>query len=95
MNNWFKKAVIETTETRALFLLLFVLCLRAWRAIPNIRPIQLLFPATISQITVFIIAAFNTDKFLYIVAIGNLLILSIVLFPATLQRNPKFHWVKA
>lgn len=95
MKKQYEQAVKDTTEARALLLLIYVLYLRARRAIPSLRPIHLLFPATISQLTVFFIALANIEKFLYIFAIGNLLVVSIVLFPSTIQRTPKAHWVRA
>ncbi len=95
MKKQYEQAVKNTTEARAFLLLLYVLCLRAWRTIPTLRPIHLLFPATLSQLAVFIIAIINIEDFIYIVAIGNLLILSIVLFPTTVPRASKAHWVKA
>lgn len=95
MKKQYEKAVLDASQSRVLFVLLIVLTLRAWRAIPTLRPIQLLLPATVSQISVFVIALMNMDKFIYVVVIGNLIILGIAIFPSIFQPKLKAHWVKA
>lgn len=95
MKNRFYKAVEQASETRALFVLLVVLTLRAWRAIPNLRPHHLLVPITLTQIILFIFTAITTPHLLIQnIAIGNLLIVGIANIPTLFQRpKPKFHWV--
>lgn len=96
MKKRFRDAVEQSTEIHALFVLGVVLFLRAWRAIPTLRPHQILIPATISQITVFIISVFNIEQFIIINAIGNMLIVGIALFPSTFQKQKSaIHWVKS
>jgi hypothetical protein len=86
MKKQFEKAVIESTEIRALFVLGVVLVLRAWRALPHLRPHQLLFPITFMQIIVFVISALDPTQFLQTFAVGNLVIVAIGVFPMTLQK---------
>lgn len=86
MKERFKKAVLETTELRALLILGLLLCLRAWRAIPKLRPTQLLLPATLLQMIVFVIAALNKENFLIILAIGNFIIVGLAMLPSTFIR---------
>lgn len=95
MKQQFKKAVIETTELRALFILGLVLCLRAWHAIPSLRPTQLIIPATIAQVILLTASVLFSKNFIAINAIGNFIIVGIFLFPILRQPpKPTAHWLK-
>lgn len=86
MKKQFRDAVERSTELRAIFVLGVVLVLRAWRALPHLRPQQLLFPITFMQLIVFIIAALEPTRFFYVFAIGNFVVVGIGIFPMTLQK---------
>lgn len=95
MKKRFQKSLEHASEARALFVLLVVLALRARRVIPTLRPMQLLIPATLMQIAVLMIAAFFPHNFILIFAVGNFIVVGIVLFPfLALQPKPSAHWVK-
>lgn len=95
MEKRFYRAVEEASELRALFVLLVVYALKIYRIIPTLRPTQLLIPATISQIIIFMIAALRIENFISTIAIGNLIIVAIAIFPSTFQQPAlKAHWVK-
>ncbi len=96
MKSRFNRSLEQATEVRALFVLLVIMFLRARRIIPTLRPIQLLIPATMMQIAVLMIAAFFPHNFIVIFAVGNLLVVGIVLVPfLLLQPKPTVHWVKS
>jgi hypothetical protein len=59
-----------------------------------LRPHHLIIPATLAQITAFILAA-HTSHFIHFAAIGNMIVVGIALIPMTLHRPIKAHWVKA
>lgn len=95
MKERFKKAVTETTEFRALFILGLVLFLRAWRAIPSLKPVQLLIPATVVQVIILTASALFSNHFITVFAIGNFIVVGIFLFPILRQPpKPKAHWLK-
>lgn len=95
MKQRFEKAVLESTELKALLALGLLLCLRAWRAIPHLHPIQILVPATLLQMIVFIVAALNRDNLFFILAIGNFIVVGLALFPMTLAKpKPSVDQVK-
>lgn len=76
-----------------------VLWYTRWRVfrhhIGKLRPVQILFPVTLSQIGVFLLAILNQDYFLPTLSTGNFIILGLALVPATLQQpKPKIHWVE-
>lgn len=50
----------------------------------RIRPSDLLFPVTISQVIVFAGAAWSTDP-IYLFAVGNIMILALAMLPSTWQ----------
>jgi hypothetical protein len=87
MNRRLQETVSKTTETRAVFVLLVVLVLRAWRTIPSLRPIDLVFPATLAQILIFIVASLWPQQFIFILAIGNFIIVLFAMFPVMFQQR--------
>lgn len=92
MKRRFDKSLEQATEVRALFVLLVVMYLRARRAIPTLRPIQLLIPATMMQIAVLIFAAFFPNNFIVIFAVGNFIVVGIVLLPFLMYpKNSHIH----
>ena len=92
MKRRFNKALELSTELRAFLVLLVVIVMRARRAIPTLRPTQLLIPATLMQITVLMIAAFFPHNFIVIFAVGNFIVVGIVLIPVlTLQPKSNIH----
>lgn len=60
-----------------------------------LRPVQLLIPATLLQISAFILAAYHPKNFISIAALGNLIVVALALLPMTFPRPIKAHWVKA
>lgn len=86
MRRRFRETVERSTELRALFVLGVVLILRAWRSIPYLRPTQLLVPATLMQIVIFVTAAIKEKDFLLNLAIGNLIVVGLALMPMTLAK---------
>ena len=92
MKRRFNKALELSSELRAFLVLLVVIAMRARRAIPTLRPIQLLIPATLMQITVLMIAAFFPYNFIVIFAVGNFIVVGIVLIPfLMLQPKSNIH----
>lgn len=51
-----------------------------------LTPLKMLIPITLLQIIVFITAALNQDKFIYIVGIGNFIVVGIAMIPLALYR---------
>lgn len=95
MKNRFHSAIIDASETRAMFVLMVVIFLRAKRIIPTLRPHHLLIPATTLQIIVFVFAALHPEHFIPTLAIGNFIIVGIAILPSTFQHpKPSVHWVK-
>lgn len=95
MKQRFEKAVIETTDLQALLALGLLLCLRAWRAIPKLRPIHLILPATITQVVFLGIAVFNIHKLFFIYSIGIFVLIAVFMFPMLRQQSkPSAHWVR-
>lgn len=94
MNRRLYDAVEQASEVHALFVLMVVLILRAWRTIPTLRPVQLLFPLSIAQITLFVITALDPQKFLYLFSAGSFVIAWFALLPLYFPRPLKAHWVK-
>lgn len=95
MKSRFNRSLESASEARALLILLLVYALHARRIIPTLRPNHLIVPATFMQIIVLMIAAFNIDRFIYIFAIGNFVVVGIVLLPfLMLPPKPTAHWVK-
>lgn len=89
------KAIENTSELRALFVLCVLLALRAWRVIPNLRPNQLAIPAALSLIITLIIAASSPGRFIVIFPTGLFIVMAIFMFPM-LQKPPRptAHWLK-
>lgn len=52
----------------------------------NLHPARLLVPVTLSQITLFSLTLYHSDRPLPILAIGNFLIVGIAIFPMTLRK---------
>lgn len=95
MRQRFEKAVIESSEIKALITLGVLLCLRAWRMIPKLRPNHLAIPATLSIILTITFAAYTPMKFLFIFSTGLFIVLAIFMFPMLRQPpKPTAHWVK-
>lgn len=94
MNRRLYDAVAQTSEARALFVLLVVLSLRAWRSIPHLRPVHLLIPLSLAQIILFVITALHPHNFLYTFSAGCFFIALFSLLPITVPRPLKAHWVK-
>lgn len=96
MRQRLEEAIKNSSEARAYFVFGVLLILRAWRAIPKLRPIHLILPATIALISILIIAAYTPLKFLFIFSTGLFIVLAIVMFPMLRQPSkPTAHWVKA
>lgn len=78
-----------------LFLVLCYACLLWLRQrVGSLRPLHVLFPAVLSQIIFFAWAAYTSDNFLPVLALGNLTIVAIFIFPLTTQKDrPHCHWV--
>lgn len=89
MKNRLLDAVKNSTEIRALIVLIVLLILRAWRAIPHLRPTQLLVPASLMQMLVFITAAINEENFILNLAIGNFIVVGLALLPMTFAKPNK------
>lgn len=90
---YLKNLILETSESRALFLLIVLQLLRLKRAIPFLRPRQIIVPVTIAQILAFILAA-RHPSFLILSALANLIIVGIALIPSTYPRPIQAHWVR-
>lgn len=96
MKKRFKNAVVASSELKALLILGLLLCIRAWRTIPHLRPRHLVMPASFAIITVFIIAALSPQKFMLIFSTGIFIVLAVAMFPMLHQQpKPTAHWVKA
>lgn len=60
----------------------------------QLRPVNLLFPTAILQMTVFVLAIVNHDYFAPIFAAGNLGVVGLALIPLhTRKPKPLCHWV--
>jgi hypothetical protein len=61
-----------------------------------LRPIQVLVPATLAQIMVFILAAsFAIEKFILLTILGSLVVACLAMIPLMCQPSPaKAHWVR-
>lgn len=95
MKKRFEKAVIQTTELQALLALGLLLCLRAWRAIPKLRPDHLAIPATLAIILTLVIAASSPLKFFLIFFTGLFITLAIIMLPMLRQPSkPSAHWIR-
>lgn len=94
MNRRLHDAVEQASESRAFFVLMVVLSLRAWRTIPHLRPIHLLVPLSISQIVLFIVTAFDPRTFLFMFFAGNIVIAWFAILPLSFERPVKAHWVR-
>lgn len=95
MKKQFTEAVKNSTELCALLALGLLLCLRAWRVIPKLRPVHLALPATLALITTLIIAAYTPLKFLTIFFTGLFIVLAVFMFPMLRQPpKPSAHWIK-
>lgn len=94
MNRRFYNAVEKASEFRAFIVLIIVLSIRAYRAIPHLRPINLFIPLSISQIILFIITAFNPRTFPFMFSAGNFAITCFAIIPLLFQKPTKAHWVK-
>ena len=95
MRKRFKEQVEQASELRALFVLIVIYALRARRIIPTLRPHQLLIPATILQIIIFIVAITTTENFILTIAVGNLIVVALAIYPSTFQQPKQpVHWVK-
>ncbi len=92
MNRRIYEAVEQASEFRAFIVLLVVLILRARRAIPSLRPTQMLVPLTLAQVLVLVASAFS-DKSIYVFAIGNLIVVWLAMLPSMFPRPPRVHWV--
>lgn len=92
MKKRFEKAVIESSEIKALLALGLLLCLRAWRNIPKLRPVQLAIPSTLAMILTLTIAAFSPTKFFLVFFTGLFITLAIFMFPMLRQPSkPSAH----
>jgi hypothetical protein len=88
------EAVKDASEFRALLVLIVLLSLRAWRAIPKLRPIHLAIPATLVLVTTLILAALSPSKYIITFSIGLFIVLAIFMFPMLRQpQKPTAHWV--
>lgn len=95
MKQRFEKAVIESSELRALVVLGVLFCLRVWRAIPNLRPYHLAIPATLASIFTLVIAASSPLKFFVVFLTGLFIVLAIFMFPMLRQPSkPSAHWIR-
>lgn len=54
--------------------------------IRSLTPVKMLIPITLLQIVIFITAALNQDNFIYIIAIGNFVVVGIAMIPLALHR---------
>lgn len=94
MNRRLYDAVEQASEFRAFIVLMVVLSLRAWRTIPNLRPVHLLVPLSISQIILFVITASDPRTFLFMFFAGNIVIAWFAILPLSFPKPIKAHWVK-
>lgn len=94
MNRRFYDAVEQASEFRAFIVLMVVLSIRAWRAIPNLRPVHLLFPLSISQIILFIVTASDPQTFLFMFSAGNFVIAWFAILPLSFPKPITAHWVR-
>lgn len=79
-----------------LFLVLWYVRLRWLRyKVSLLRPQQLIIPATLLQITAFIITAYFSHNIIPVIAVANFVIVGIAFIPSTIPRPIKAHWVKA
>jgi hypothetical protein len=71
-------------------------CLKPWQKkhlviqarLHALRPIDLVVPATLAQLIVFLAAIFHApEQALYVLGIGNLLIIAVAMSPALLARK--------
>lgn len=95
MKQRFDKAVIEASEIRVLLALGVLLFLRAWRAVPKLRPAHLAVPATLAIIFTLVIAASSPLKFFIIFFTGLFITLAVFMFPMLRQSpKPSAHWIR-
>ena len=94
MNRRFYDAVSQASEGRALIVLMVVLTLRAWRAIPHLRPVHLLIPLSISQILLFVFTALDPRTFFFMFPAGSFVIAWFAILPLSFPKPVKAHWVK-
>lgn len=88
-------ALRDSSEMRALFVLIIVFALRAWRRIPSLRPHQMIMPAAILQVIVFLFAALTPGHLIIKFIASNFIIAAALMLPLTLQpAKVKVHWVK-
>ena len=84
-----------SSEMRALFVSIILFALRTWRRIRSLHPRQVILPATIVQIAVFVFAAWTPEHFVFTFAGGNFMILAFIMLPVMLRpAEVKVHWVK-
>lgn len=81
------EALKNSSDARAYLVYGVLLVLRAWRSIPHLRPTQLLVPATLLQMAVFIAAAIKEENFFINLAIGNFIVVGLALIPMTFTKS--------
>ena len=96
MNQNDPKIDLQSLNKTDLYFILWYLRLRWLRyKAGQLHPRQILIPATLLQILIFILAAYSSQHFISTLAIGNLIVVGIALLPMTLPRAFKAHWIKA
>lgn len=94
MNRRLHDALLQASETRAFFVLMVMLALRARNIIRPLRPAQMLLPLTLLQIFVFAISAIAPSKSIYIFGIGNFIVVWLAMLPSMFHPRPiRAHWV--
>lgn len=87
-------ALHHSSEIRALFVLIVLIALRAWRKVLTLRPYQMAMPAALLQIIIFVLAAL-TEHFILGFAVGNFMIAALIMLPVMLKpAEVKVHWVR-
>ncbi len=72
-----------------------VIDVRAWRKFPTLRPRQMIMPAALLQVVVFLLAAVTPGHFLIKFAASNFIIAAGLMLPLTLQPDKgRVHWVR-
>lgn len=77
-----------------LYIILVYVFLRLIRhKVGSLRPIQILLPAVLLQIIFFVITITTAQNIVSTLAIGNIIIVGIILAPSAIRR-PRYHWVR-
>lgn len=91
---YFYNLMTSASSTHLLVAVLVAILLKIKSALPTLQPHQILIPATIAQIIIFIYAALEPRTMLIVATLGNLIVVAIAIFPSTYPRPIRAHWVR-